>query len=279
LSLAFLAFYWIRLRKEFGPHAASCSTAMLATSAGWLTYSHVAITDLPLAVFFSAAVLLSLDWIASGDRAKLPVAAVCLAFAALAKGLVPLILFAPVVAIPIFQRRWRRAFDWFRPAPLLAFCVVALPWYILVTLRNGREFIRVFFIEQQFSRFGSAALQHVQPWWFYGPIFLLLLYPWFPLLFFPSIAAPAEFRNTARFRALAAVAVFGFLFFSASLNKLPHYVLPLLPCTFALAGLEVSRIGRRPAVFVPPLMLLAALPAAATFAPQVLAAHGIHVTF
>jgi 4-amino-4-deoxy-L-arabinose transferase-like glycosyltransferase len=279
LSVAFLAFYWELLRKQFGPPAAFCSTAMLATSAGWLTYSHVAITDLPLAVFFSAAVLLSLDWIASGERAKLPLAAACLALAALAKGLVPLVLFTPVVALPIFHRRWRLALDWFRPAPLLAFCVVALPWYILVTLRNGQEFIRVFFIEQHFSRFGSAALQHVQPWWFYAPIALLLLYPWFPLLFLPSVAAPAEFRTAIRFRTLAAVVVFGFVFFSASLNKLPGYLIPLLPSAFALAGVGVSRMQSRPAVFVAPLMLLAALPGAATFAPQVLAAHGIHVNF
>src|SRR5580698_729643 len=63
LSLLFLAFFWVRLDVEFGRRAASFATAMLATSAGWLAYSHVAVTDLPMAAFFSAAVFLSLGWI------------------------------------------------------------------------------------------------------------------------------------------------------------------------------------------------------------------------
>jgi hypothetical protein len=53
LSLAFLAFFWWRLRIEWDARVAFYATAMLATSAGWLTYSHVAVTDLPLAAFFS----------------------------------------------------------------------------------------------------------------------------------------------------------------------------------------------------------------------------------
>ncbi len=65
LSLLFLGFFWWRLSVEWDRRAASYATAMLATSAGWLMYSHVAVTDLPLAVFFSAAVLLSMPWLAN----------------------------------------------------------------------------------------------------------------------------------------------------------------------------------------------------------------------
>ena len=223
LSLAFLAFFWWRLRIEWSPQVASCSTAMLAASAGWLAYSHVAVTDLPLAAFFSAAVMLSMPWIARQERQLLPVAAACLGLATMAKQLVPLVLFLPILAIG--WRRWR---DWLRPAPLVAFAVCALPWYILCTLRNGSEAPRVLFIQQTFSRFNSAALQHVQPWWFYFPILLLLLYPWFPLL----VLFPARPARDPRLRALVAIVVFGFVFFSASLNKLPGYLLPLMPAVF-----------------------------------------------
>ncbi len=68
LSLAFLAFFWWRLRLEWDARVASYATAMLATSAGWLTYSHIAVTDLPLAVFFSAAVFLALPWYTRARR-------------------------------------------------------------------------------------------------------------------------------------------------------------------------------------------------------------------
>jgi len=264
LSVLFLGFLWWRLKLEWDPRAATCATAMLATSAGWMAYSHVAVTDLPLAAFFSAAVLLSLGWVAKGDRVGLTAAAACLGLAALAKGLVPLVLFLPVLAI-----RWRRLGDWLRPAPLLAFSVCALPWYILCTIRNGSEFLRVFFLEQQFGRFRSAALQHVQPVWFYLPIFLLLLYPWFPLL----VVLPANIRQDPRVRTLAAVVVFGFVFFSASVNKLPGYLLPLMPVAFALLGLGLSRARRQAAIVIAPIILLGALPLISRIAPLILASH------
>ncbi len=274
LSVAFLCFFWVRLDLEWGRKAASCATAMLATSAGWLAYSHVAVTDVPMAAFFSAAVLLSLGWVGRNDRAQLPAAAACLGVATLAKGLVPLVLFLPVVAVPLFGGHWKRLRDWLRPAPLLAFSVFALPWYIMVTLRNGKDFLRVFFLEQQLGRFTSTALQHVQPLWFYIPALLVLLYPWFPLLAFPSIAFPKDLRRDARVRVLAAVVGFGFVFFSVSVNKLYGYLMPLLPAVFALLGLGLSRAKRTGFVLIPCLMLLGLLPAIALFAPAVMAGHG-----
>jgi 4-amino-4-deoxy-L-arabinose transferase-like glycosyltransferase len=279
LSVLFLCFFWWRLRVEWGARAASYSTAMLATSAGWLTYSHVAVTDVPMAVFFSAAVLLSFSWIARRERDHLPAAAACLGLAALAKGLVPLVLFLPVLAMPLFQREGKRLRDWLRPTPVLAFLVCALPWYILVTLRNGNEFLRVFFLEQHFSRFRSTALQHVQPPWFYVPALLLLLYPWFPLLAFPSIAFPKESgdgsKRDPRVLTLAAVVLFGFFFFSASVNKLYGYLVPLLPAAFALLGLGLSRAKRPAATLIAPLVVVGLLPVASSFAPRLLGAHGM----
>lgn len=272
LSVLFLWFFWWRLKVEWDQRAAYFATAMLATSAGWLTYSHVAVTDLPLAAFFSAAVLLSLPWV-RGDEAEpglsLPAAAACLGLATMAKGLVPLVLFVPVLAMG-----WRRLRDWLRPGPVLAFSVCALPWYVLCTIRNGSEFLRVFFIEQQFGRFRSAALQHVQPPWFYIPIFLVLLYPWFTLL----AVLPVNLRRDSRVQTLAVVAVFGFFFFSASVNKLPGYLLPLMPMAFALMGLGLSR-ARRPAIAVlMPVVLLGGLPLIAGIAPRVLASHDLWST-
>jgi 4-amino-4-deoxy-L-arabinose transferase-like glycosyltransferase len=269
LSVLFLGFFWWRLKLEWDRRAANCATAMLATSAGWLAYSHVAVTDLPLAAFFSAAVVLSLGWVAKGDRSGLTAAAACLGLAALAKGLVPLVLFLPVLFLPTLTTGWRRLGDWLRPAPLLAFFVCALPWYILCTIRNGSEFLRVFFLEQQFGRFRSAALQHVQPSWFYLPIFLLLLYPWFPLL----VVLPANIRQDPRVRTLVAVVVFGFVFFSASVNKLPGYLLPLMPPAFALLGLGLSRARRQAAIVIAPIILLGALPLISRIAPLLLASH------
>jgi len=252
LSVAFLAFFWWRLKIEWDARAASSSTAILATSAGWLAYSHVAVTDLPLAAFFTAAVLLSF-------RRDLTPAAVCLALATLAKGLVPLVLILPVLATC-----WRRV----RLAPVVVFAVIVLPWYILCALRNP-DFLRVFFVEQTFGRFNSDALQHVQPWWFFFPVALLLLFPWFPLLTFPRGG-----WKDPRIQTITAVILFGFIFFSASVNKLPGYLLPLLPSACVLIGLRLSKWRF---AMVAPLALMGAIPAVAQVLPGALA-HGLRST-
>lgn len=271
LSLGFLVFFWWRTRIEWGSRLASFASLMLATSAGWLAESHVAVTDLPLAVFFSAAVLLSLPWIARRERSLLPAAAACLGLAAMAKGLVPLALFLPVWAIG-----WRNLRDWLRPAPVLAFSVCALPWYILCTLRNGREFPRVLFIEQTFGRVASKALQHGQPVWFYVPILLLLLYPWFPLLIFPGQRPSLPFRD-ARIRTLISVVVFGFILFSVTLNKLPGYLLPLMPAVFILLGIGMANSKRPGPAMVVPVTLLGAIPVMVAVLPGAVS-HGIRST-
>src|SRR5579862_8014718 len=60
LSIAYLVFFFWILRREFSGETAWFATAILATSAAWLAFSRVAVTDLPMAAAFSAAMLLSL---------------------------------------------------------------------------------------------------------------------------------------------------------------------------------------------------------------------------
>lgn len=97
LSVWFLLFYFFRLRREFGERAAWFASAILATSGGWLAYSHVAVTEIPLATTFSASMLLALPWVRSGGRRGLVFGGLLLGLAVLAKGLVPLVL-----ALPLF---------------------------------------------------------------------------------------------------------------------------------------------------------------------------------
>jgi 4-amino-4-deoxy-L-arabinose transferase-like glycosyltransferase len=262
LSLAFLAFFWARVRKLWDARVAAYATAILSTSAGWLAFSHVAVTDLPLAAFFSAAVLLSLGGNEGTARLRdLTLAAAALGLATLAKSLVPLVLFAPVIVANYRSLVKRR-----NALALVVFMAVALPWYILCAVRNGSDFLRVLFLEQQFARFYSHALQHVEPWWFYGPAALLLLFPWFPLL----PLASRDLRDR-RILTLISVVLFGFVFFSASRNKLPGYLLPLLPSACILIGIGLARSARPERAMILPLALAGALPAAARVVPGAIA--------
>jgi 4-amino-4-deoxy-L-arabinose transferase-like glycosyltransferase len=270
LSLAFLAvMYWLLVR-EYGRLPAAAATLGLATSAGWLIYSSFGLTDLPLAVAFSLAVLLALPLLrssslpSSGAPLHLALIGVCIGFASLAKGLVPFAL-----AIPFFwylRPYWKQW--WIAVASTLA---VALPWYILVYLRNGFPFVQDFFIRHHLQRLYSSSLEHTQPVYYYLPVLLAGLFPWTPAFF---LLARRPWSGDRRYRFLLTVALFGFAFFSLTRNKLPHYVMPILPALFiALAsrweGKSAFSLPRPVAIAC--ALLVGLLPAIAVLLPPMIA--------
>lgn len=269
LSLLFLWALYLLLTREFGRQAAGVAVALLATSIGWLTYSELALTDLPLAGFFSLAVFLALPLLRPEPQVQtanvqLLLMGIFFGLAILAKGLVPIAL-----GLPFFwflRRHWRK---WW--LAIAAAALVALPWYIAVYQRNGYPFIEEFFLKHHLRRLYSASLQHVQPWFYYFPVLLLGLFPWTPLfvLLFKRTIAWDERR-----RFLASIVVFGFVFFSLSLNKLPGYLLPLMPASFALLG---SQFEQKPIVqlskwwLLPSACLVALIPLLVLILPTSLA--------
>jgi 4-amino-4-deoxy-L-arabinose transferase-like glycosyltransferase len=269
LSIIFLALCFILLKREFGPQAAAAATVMLATSAGWLAYSGLCLTDIPLAVFFSLATFLCLPLLQTDARPetwRFLLIGACLGLATLAKGLVPLALAAPWAWF--LRRHWRHW--WLSGA---AFAIVALPWYVAVYEKNGYIFVQEFFIRHHFERLYSASLQHVQPWYYYVPVLLAGLFPWTPAL----VLLPLErSRWDARRQFLLGTVCFGLVFFSISLNKLPGYLMPLLPPLFALIGARyqdqpVARTSR--VLFFACALLIAIVPLLTSIIPQSLA-HG-----
>ncbi len=226
LSLGFLLFFWDRLRREFGEAAAWASTLMLATMAGWLAYSQIAVTDLPLSACLGAALLLVLPWLDRGKTKGLPAAGALLGLAMLAKGLLPLVLALPVVWFG--RRKWTQLV-----LPAGIGLAVAAPWFVAATMRDGRAMFDELILKHHFGRFTSDALQHEQPFWFYVPVLLAGALPWTPFVFLWRGVVGGDVRR----RFVLAWLAWGFLFFSLSRNKLPGYVLPLLPAVAILCGL------------------------------------------
>jgi 4-amino-4-deoxy-L-arabinose transferase-like glycosyltransferase len=231
LSLTSIAIWFELLRREFKWRVAGFSIALLATSAWWLAFSGLCVTDLPLAVFFSFAVLLALPLLRSVPDAKrvaLRFSAIgaCFGLAMLAKGLVPVALAVPFAW---FLRRYWRAW-WIC---VLSCVAVASPWYLAVYLRNGFPFIQDFFIKHHLERVYSASLLHVQPPYYYLFVFLAAIFPWTGLA--GLLLRPGQAWDSRR-RFLLAIVIWGLIFFSIPLNKLPGYLLPLLPSFFVLLG-------------------------------------------
>ena len=257
LSVAFLLFFFEMLRRAFGARVALFATTILATSAGWLGYSHVAVTDLPLSVTFAAGMLLLVRPDVSVRRAAAAGALVGLAI--LAKGLVPLVLLVPALW---FLRRNIRAIA----VMLCVAFVVALPWYVAVYARAGQPFVDDFIWKQHFARFTTNALQHVQPWWYYVPVLIAGLVPWTPAVALVRKRTLADPR--AQF--LLAWFLWGLVFFSASRNKLPGYVLPLLPAAAALLGIALDASRRACVALAACALLVYAFPVAERVLPVAL---------
>jgi 4-amino-4-deoxy-L-arabinose transferase-like glycosyltransferase len=263
-SVAFLAFFWWILWREFGCRAAWFGTLILGTCVAWIGFSEACVTDLPMTAAFSAAMLLALPWIAKGDARLLPASGAMLGLAVLAKGLVPVALAAPLV----LGLRSARRDSWPRIAgAAAAFFAVSLPWYLLCYARNGRAFLDEFFWKHHFERFSGAAI-HPQPWYFYLPVLLGLLAPWTPAL--PYLAQRPLYRDR-RLAFLLAWLLFGLVFFSAAENKLAGYLLPLLPAAAALAGIALDRAPRARWALLFCAAALIVFPIGATYLPVALA--------
>ena len=247
----FLVLFWRFLQRRFSGDLAWTASLMLATTVGWIAESRVAVMDLPLAASFGVAMLLALE-------GAVVLAGAMLGVAVLAKGLVPLVLVAP--ALWFCRKQWRQY--GYAAAALLA---VAGPWYVLMTLRHGRVFIDEFFVKHHFSRFADTALQHVQPPWFYLPVLLGLLFPWTPLV---GLLRRPRTRDE---QFLWSWLLWGLLFFSVSRNKLPGYVLPLLPPLVVLLALALSESKRAWAWLAACGALLGVTPAMITVLPDALA--------
>jgi len=274
MAAAFLVFFWWILNREFGCVAAGCATLILGTSVEWLVFSQIGVTDLPLAASFSAAMLLALPWVRRGETRWLPWSGAFLGLAVLAKGLVPLAL-----AAPLCIAMWRRPSHASLRAMMLLdvpLAAVALPWYLLCYRANGMPFLHDFFWVHHFQRVTSGALMHEEPWWFYGKVLAAALLPWTPLLI--PAARPALYRDRGRLFLLAIV-LWGLVFFSIPVNKLPGYLLPVLPAAAALFGIVLQETRRAAVVLAACALLLAVFPMVAPVLPQVLTAGLSKVSF
>jgi 4-amino-4-deoxy-L-arabinose transferase-like glycosyltransferase len=144
------------------------------------------------------------------------------------------------------ERIWRLASPW----AILTFCVVALPWYVLVGLANP-EFVQVFLVSHNVERFLTPVFRHVQPFWFYGPVIILALAPWSAWIVGVAREGRAALETRARKGSasifLACWVVFPIAFFSLSQSKLPGYVLPSVPPAILLLarGIAVTLEQRR----------------------------------
>jgi 4-amino-4-deoxy-L-arabinose transferase-like glycosyltransferase len=167
------------------------------------------------------------------DYAALLFFGVSLGSAVLAKGPAAIILAGGAIALwALATKHWRAAIRVAHPIAIVAFCVIAIPWYALCAARNP-NFLRVFIWQHNFERYATPMFQHRQPFWYFGPIVLLALLPWTVLLWPVAQAGLCLWRKKTWTESpgffFASWAVWPVVFFSFSQSKLPGYILPAIP--------------------------------------------------
>jgi 4-amino-4-deoxy-L-arabinose transferase-like glycosyltransferase len=253
-SIGFLLFFYTVLLREFSARVAMMATAILGTSAGWVAFSFGAVPDLLMSAAFGAALLVTL-FDTRPRRGYL--AGALLGVAMLAKAFVPLVLIAPVWLIARGKRM----------AMIASAVAVAAPWHLWCWWRNGSAFWQEYFWTQQVGRFFTAERGHVQSWWYYGPVLLAALFPWTPLF---SLLVRKKSTDDFRVRSLLAWMALALIFFSASQNKLPGYLLPLLPAAAIVLAVALDRAPRSEWWMAGCALLLLLLPSIAAGLPEAL---------
>jgi 4-amino-4-deoxy-L-arabinose transferase len=223
------------------------STAVLATAIFLTTFlvagvGTFALLDAFLALFLTAALAayyVALRAAPAERRAWLIACGVACGAAFLVKGFlalaIPVIVAAPYLAA---GKRWRDLVvsAWW---PIAVAVIVALPWSVLVHLREP-DFWRYFFWVEHVQRFTAGDAQHAAPFWYYAAYLPLLGWPWILLLPAAVIGLKRGSGDRDFVQYLIIWAALPFLFFSASSGKLATYVLPCFaPLSILLAaGIE-----------------------------------------
>lgn len=266
---AALAIRWLA-RKHYGGDAVSFSSPYLlaplvfSTSVAAIGFSRAATPDM----LFGASTTLAMASVAHAFRCAgafygadhayaetrkvdlLPIGlfGAFLGFAVLSKGPVAIILAGGAIGLwALATKRWRVALRAAHPLAIAAFCVVALPWYVLCAIRNP-DFLRIFIFQHNFERYLTPMFQHRQPFWFFLPIALLAILPWTVFLWPAFQEALIVWKEKSWARSpgffFGCWAVFPVVFFSFSQSKLPGYILPAIPPLALLCSVSALRALR-----------------------------------
>jgi 4-amino-4-deoxy-L-arabinose transferase-like glycosyltransferase len=247
-----LAIFWLgtNLRnRSSGLLAAS----ILLTSLGFIGYGRSASTDMP----FTCCLTLGLAILAAAVKkdpgtVKVLAAYIFLGLAVLGKGPVAIILAIGIGLMFWYLTERGNIPSRWRIAPgVLILLLVSAPWFWLVFKQNGYTFITTFFINHNIARYISGIHHHSQPFYYYIPVLLALLFPWSGWLPFLFTRSPLE--EIRRWRDwdpsmlfLGCWFLFPLLFFSLSDSKLAGYILPSLPPLALFLGLRITQWMERP---------------------------------
>ncbi len=227
-GLLILVLVYAFARRQYDQVTAQVAVIVVATSPMVFTFSRLVIMDSMLGLCTSAAILAA--YVAedgdSPDRRWHAAGAAAAGLGMLVKGPVGALVPAAVVAAFFWvdgrPHALRRVFA---PRNFLIVFGLFLPWFVGLVYVHP-EFFHYGVIEESLGRFFTPAFNRGQPFWFFGPVFVVTFFPW-TVLFVPMVIAAwsARKRLTRADRLFVAWAIVVIIFFSMSRTKQPGYIL------------------------------------------------------
>jgi 4-amino-4-deoxy-L-arabinose transferase-like glycosyltransferase len=220
---------------------------------------HESLTDMPLTLFMTAALIGFFNYLQKPRLAVIVLAYVALGLTFLCKGPVALVIVGAIVVCYLVMTIDRHGAALF-PKPfwlkllalrpglgLLIMLVINLPWYGAATYYTKGKFLYVFFITQNFGRM-VGIVNHIEPFWYYIPVVLGGLFPLSLVLFSsPMGILRKAIRKRTRIGTPEGLAFFSLvwaglvlLLFCSLRTKLATYILPAMPPMAILATLVMD---------------------------------------
>jgi 4-amino-4-deoxy-L-arabinose transferase-like glycosyltransferase len=243
MALGTMFMVWVLGRRMFGDSIGLRAGLVFASSPLALGLARIVIFDMTLA-FFVVLAMLSFRMAEDCDfqrRGPDLVFFAAMGIATIIKGPVGFLL--PLLSILVYEGvrgeiREMKRLRW--GLGLVVFLVVALPWFVAVSMRNP-GFPRYAFWQESILRFATGHAHRSGSLFYYFPVYFAGFFPWSLVLFFAALnrwrswksLRQEQHRATLFLLSWAAVV---FVFFSISRSKLPVYFLPaLIPLSMLVA--------------------------------------------
>src|SRR6266404_5746508 len=162
---------YLFVRRHYDAERALFAAALLASSLGVFIIGRAATADALLNMLIAASMFAAWQHLSTGRRGWLYATHAAIGLGVLAKG--PIAILVPFATTLIFcwlrrdLRTWARAvFDW---RALLVLLAIAVPWYAVILLREGRGFVEGFFVKHNLGRFSGPVSGHSGSLFYYFP--------------------------------------------------------------------------------------------------------------
>jgi 4-amino-4-deoxy-L-arabinose transferase-like glycosyltransferase/predicted enzyme related to lactoylglutathione lyase len=235
------------------PRAALLAAMILSTSLMQAVVGRLAIMDALLDLTVAVAVLAAFMALRTGNGRWWVAGCAALGLATLTKGLVaPVVVGLIVVPWAGWERRTGRALRlppvWSRLFGVALFALIVGPWAVALYLAAGPGAFDQLIGHYTVGRYLGTIENQSGPIWYYVPVLILGLFPWFPFLIPAGIEGWRDARRAAGGQdSLARLAIvwtlIPFAFFSLAQTKLPNYIALELPAIAILIGVWFDRVG------------------------------------